>query len=232
MATGSSADSDALYLSAKVKDCDPHFSIQKREGRNFVEIKKDEWVEGYIKNIVIGTYVYDGATMPKFTIFLIDADGTYIVSFTYTMPSRNIINTLLSIEKPGLIKIVLSKDKQDFATAFVSNNGKFAGWKYKWEEFERYIIKDKGSRSSVRNNYEKLDEFFEQELKEWIEEKRMYFVNVAPQGTDIPAKDSAQPTATPEAAKEEEPPMPDEEDGTHGDDSQIPPDDKTDDLPF
>lgn len=237
MATGSSADPNAYYLSAKVKDCEPHFSVQQRNGKNFEEVKTDEWVEGYIKNIVIGTYEYEGAQMPKFTVFLIDSDGTYIVSFTYTIPSRNIINTLLSIENPGLIRFVLSKDKKDYATAFVSNNGKFAGWKYKWEEFERHIIRSPGSHGQSRNNYDNLDKFFEQELKTWIEENRRYFVDVAPQFDIKTSSPSAKtPASTAETSQEgtstqEESPMTSEEDGSQ-EEGPAPSDDKTDDLPF
>lgn len=225
MATGSSADPNAYYLSAKVKDCDPHFSIQQKQGKDFVEVKTDEWVEGYIKKIVIGTYDYEGDTMPKFTVFLIDGDNTYIVSFTYTMPSRNIINTLLSIEKPGLIRFVLSKDKNDYATAFVSNDGKFMKWKHKWEDFKHHIIQSKGSRSSTRNDYIDLDKFFEDELKAWILENEQYFVDVAPRI----APTTSAPEAPSQPKEEEAPPMPDSEDTSQEEGPKLPPDD---DLPF
>ncbi len=114
---------------------------------NYIGINKDEGgftfnnftypgIEGYLLGFDTHSFEYKGRPQHKFDIFIYD-NTYYQVQFgRYSWLAFKLLNQLINIPPDemtasGKIKLILTK-KDDNLNVFVQWNGKYLGWKYKF----------------------------------------------------------------------------------------------------
>ena len=157
---------DVYYLKIRTKsDNQPHFEVKFHAGeKDYQEKPNVSFVEGYIKSIEPGGYEWEGEKIKTYTIVMVDKNDMYIISTSYTMVSRSILNMLSSADYPGRIQISLYYKQSGYPAAYLENNGEALKWKHSYEEMQAHVESFKGPKGKRMNDYTKLDDFFESEI--------------------------------------------------------------------
>ena len=82
----------------KEKDVKPYFSFRQKTGEVYNEVQKNNAFSGAISKV--STYERDGTAgkTPRVRIIVEDGDDVYFLDFGYTILSRSVFNSLLSLE--------------------------------------------------------------------------------------------------------------------------------------
>lgn len=101
----------------------PFFGEQKKEGDKWVVIAQDTFLEGYVKELKKSSYEYKNKPQYTFELVLDGGDENYALQLNYGFFTRNILNSLATIEDLGATKIKLEiwRNKDGFVTVGVKN---------------------------------------------------------------------------------------------------------------
>jgi hypothetical protein len=162
----------------KKEDKKPFFEFQKKDGETYKVEDNQQEISGCIDGpIKIKHYEFEGRDCIEYRVQITDdsCNETYILSLGNSNISRNILNSILSLDtliEPIKISLYLNKGKdgKEYKQVSVRNNltDEFIQWKYPIADFNAMVepIKDKKG-VTIKNDTSKLDEFLEKEVVEW-----------------------------------------------------------------
>ncbi len=173
MATGTTSDDsnrDVFY--AKIKGLkkdhagDPWIGLEQKKGNDYVEIKKVQWMSGWLSGAKTGSYEYEGKPVKTFELTLEDGIEKYVFQSSYNGLSRSLINSLLSTVNYGTLKISVYTSKKGYKSIGVELNGERLQWKYSIDEFKAKTKEIKDEEGEIiKISYKELDAWLEEEFK-------------------------------------------------------------------
>ena len=157
---------------AEDKDIKPYFSFRKKTGdKEYTEVAKDTSFSGTLAKVLTHEREYQGVKSPRVKIIFEDGDDSYILDMSYTILSRSLFNSLLSLESmEELILQIYQTKPNDKGKVYPQmslrqgEKGVMIRWKYTREELpEIKKVKIKGKEMS---DTEDVDNFFRDKLIE------------------------------------------------------------------
>lgn len=129
------------------KDLDkPYFSfVSKVEGK-YIEVAQASSFTGTITEVKSGSFDYKGIPTPTITITMADGDEVYVFDQTFSIASRSVFNSLLSLESMEqiTIQIYLTKPNEKYGNKRFrqislrqGENGDLVEWKYSIEDLPK-----------------------------------------------------------------------------------------------
>lgn len=161
-----------FQLKAKTSENDPTPMIRKSEniGGKWELTKTFNSIDGRLKEITWGTYLYEKQTKHKCKMKLVDLDGTVnVLESNFNNLLYGILNSFAGIENFGMINIDVwlgkSKEGSDkrYASAGVKNNDEKAPWKYNYADLPKPVMVTVGSKT-VEDDTECV-EFWKKEIE-------------------------------------------------------------------
>jgi len=148
----------------KVK-VDPYFSINSRGEDDKFHVHEDrpQFVTGNLTKLKLGSFQWEEQDVNTVELYLEDGDEIYNVDLRYNLMSRNIFNSLLSLDSFSEIKLSLYTNKKGYPAVGVEQGGTRADWKYKLEDLpavKKVLVGKKEMPDSTE-----LDEFYLGELQ-------------------------------------------------------------------
>jgi hypothetical protein len=161
-----------LILKVKSKDADgkqvpPYFQVTKKVDGNWVVQEEEPTnVSGQIVKVEKAVTKFNNEEIPRINLYLRDGEDLYLLELRYTMLSRSILNSLLSLEDISkTVEISLYVNKKSYASVFVQAGGKPLSWKFSLDEQPKpEVVKFKGKE---QRDFTAVDNFFEKETLEW-----------------------------------------------------------------
>lgn len=146
------------------KKVPPHFAVFRKnaDGKYVNEGEKHTRVSGNLYRLDIKENEWQGDKYHTVAVFLKDGEEAYSLDFRFTIASRGLFNTLLSLESFDNISITTYEGKNGYPAIGVWQNDKMVKWKFKLDELPApETVKFKGKEM---NDYTKVDDFFVKEL--------------------------------------------------------------------
>lgn len=166
MSTGNGGSNDKAFF-AKIQGLkkgskELYFEVKTKEDGELVVIKeKPTKIEGYLEKIEMRKFEYDGKVHDDIKLIMKDNGEVYFISVGLNSMSRNIFNSLATVELFGKIAISVYFNKKGFPTSFITNDGAKTPWKYTFEELNAKVEDIKNSKGEVlQRDYSELDRFY------------------------------------------------------------------------
>lgn len=166
-------DNELIILKLKTADAEKkpvpvHFEVTKKVGDKWSAVAETKEVSGTITKVETYEREWEGVVTPLVKVYLEDAEAkeSYLLDLRYNMLSRNLFNTLLSLESFDGVKIgVYERKKGDktYPAVSVRQNDQLVNWKYKIEELPAIEKVQVGKKEIT--NFDNLNDFFIEELK-------------------------------------------------------------------
>lgn len=172
---GNSRQSENELIILKIRTTDDlksptpvHFEVSKKVGDKWSAVAETKEVSGTITKVETYEREWEGVVTPLVKVYLEDAEAkeSYLLDLRYNMLSRNLFNTLLSLESFDGVKIgVYERKKGDktYPAVSVRQNDQLVNWKYKIEELPAIEKVQVGKKEIT--NFDNLNDFFIEELK-------------------------------------------------------------------
>ena len=134
------------------------------------ELSRGSYLNGWFKKIENNTFEWkDGDKtfiIPTYKITLVDGDETFVLECTFSMLSKSLLNSFLSMEQPGKLDISVYMSKKEYCSAWLTNNGEDVKWKYQLNEIPEVI---KTPRKNKKDDIDDSDQvaWYETKIDEW-----------------------------------------------------------------
>jgi hypothetical protein len=102
----------------------PFFAEQRKEGDNWISVSEDTFLEGHIIGIKKDSYDYKNKPQYTFELVINGGEENYVLQMNYGYFTRNILNSLATIEDFQATKLRLEiwRNKEGFVTVGVKNS--------------------------------------------------------------------------------------------------------------
>jgi hypothetical protein len=174
MGFGNTSDENKNVYYVKIKGLKqehegaPWIGLEQKVGDDYKEVQKSTWINGWLSKAAVDSYEYKGKQTKTIELTLEDGDDKYILQSSYNQLSRSLINSLLSTNEYGDIKISVYLNKSKFKSIYVENNGQKMEWKYKIEELKPMTSDILEDNVKVGTSYKKLDAWLEEQFKTYV----------------------------------------------------------------
>lgn len=237
MALGSTHKNNGKLFILKLRTADaekkpvaPHFEITEKVDDKWVVTGQVNEVSGTLTKVETYEKQYEGDITPLVKVFIEDKEKneSYLLDLRYNMLSRNLFNTLISLETFGDLKIGLwerKKDDKTYPAISLRQSDKMVNWKFEIKDLppvDKVIVGKKTVTS-----FDNLNDFFIEKLKEFSDRVKNAprSAPVSQEKVETPAKDAPK---SKKVKKSEPAPDPLSEDDVNSElDSAA-----TDDIPF
>ena len=170
MAHGTQSSTPAYFVKLLwLKEKQPVFQVSHKVDW---EYKNEEcsFIEGNFESIETGSYEWEGKPRPIFKLNLVDNKEKYILNFSFTAMSRNLLNSLCGAKELGRLRIEVrgyNKDGVDKNAIKVLNNGEKAVRGYEYEATKKLVdVITNKKWDYVSSDYSALDKFFTDQFEE------------------------------------------------------------------
>lgn len=175
MALGNNRKNDSTLIILKLKTADAekkpvpvHFEVTKKVDDKWQPVGETKDVSGRLTKVETYEREWEGTVTPLVKIYLEDDDAkeTYLLDLRYNMLSRNLFNSLLSLDSFEDVKIGVwdrKKDDKTYPAVTVRQGEKMVDWKHKIADLPP-VEKVKVGKKDV-TNFDNLNDFFIEELK-------------------------------------------------------------------
>lgn len=140
MGASNTSQNNAFYKLKINKETDtPFFYRTEKKGDAWVQTETYTKIEGYLKDVKVETYTWDGKENQSVKITLQDntSDGSIIITTGFNNMTRSMLNSIAGCDAIGLLELKAAKwgkGEKKYPTIFVSNNGQKTAWKYQISE--------------------------------------------------------------------------------------------------
>lgn len=155
-----------LYKLKIVKETDvPIFVKKEKKGDSWVETDEYDMMEGRLKKIEAGSYVYEGKEKKTFAMFMDDGNASIKVDCSLNNMTRKMLNYLSGAASIGNVKLTARKwGKKDsdkkYPTVFVEVNGQKSDVGFPYDQLPKVEeIKNKKGEVLSKDDSE-LNDFF------------------------------------------------------------------------
>ncbi len=159
-------------------DCKPFFRFTQKDPKTekYVEKSRGNCLTGDLVKVSVVDAEYDGKPYKQVKFVVVDdeEDELYWWDFTLTYLTRNMLNSLFSVEENFQnlkFKIYQSKSKTDktkvFTNLSVQQGGENVSWKFQQEDLPK--VKKVKVGKTVVTDTEEIDEFFLAELDKFAD---------------------------------------------------------------
>lgn len=150
-----------------------HFEVFAKKDEKWESIRSDvKDVSGSLTRLELGEKEFNGEKSPTVKLTLEDASQqeSYMLDLRYSMITRSLFNSLLSLQSFDNLKVSVyqtkpkSKDEKSYAQISLRQNDEKVSWKYKLEELPPVEKVTIGKKEIT--NFDKLNDFFVEKLRE------------------------------------------------------------------
>lgn len=207
-----------IFLDTRSQDKDgnevePHFEVSRSvDGKITKTGEKFNRVSGTLLRPQFGTKTWKGVESKRVTFYIRDdeANETYALGQSYRIPTRSLMNGVLSLTDTKGVSISVYRSKKGYEALSLWQNDELVPWKFdttKGEIPEAEVIKDKKG-NVVKTDFSEIDQFFEDKMKEWADktfgpEKKKAEKAAPPaveQGSDAPQQEAPKEKVVPKKA--------------------------------
>ena len=187
----------------KDTEVDPFFEVSRR-GEDGKIKKSDEQptsVEGDIIRLELTEREFNDNITKHAILFIRDnaANETYYLDLPYRLATRALLNSLLSLSDVKGINIGIYRSKRGYETFSLRLNDQTVKWKYELKDLPQPedILDKKGKK--VKTDFSEVDQFFEDNLKEFGKAFGILADAKAPKGKAEKTKETVEETKKEEA---------------------------------
>lgn len=174
MALGNKKNDNLNFLILKIKTKDeegkqvnPYFQITKRvEDQWVVQEDKPTSVSGTIYKVQQKVTEWKDEKIPRIDVYLKDGEDAYKIELKYTLLTRSILNSLISLEDASkVVELSLYTNKKGYSAVMVKAGDEILRWKFSLDELPKpNVVVFKGKE---QRDFTPLDNFFEEEVVKW-----------------------------------------------------------------
>lgn len=162
-------DGKLIILQPRFKDAEgnktkPYFSITEKVDGSWTQRKETtDRFSGNVKKFLVKSkdIVRDGKVVDKmnlFDIYVEDGDETYLVSFSFKISTRGLMNRMLNLKSPENIQISIWQDDKGYEVLTLRQNDEIVKAKYAKEEVP--VPPEVKIRGNLVRDYFEVDQFF------------------------------------------------------------------------
>jgi hypothetical protein len=156
----------------------------KKEGNVYKEFTTSNCVSGCVSNLAINEFMFEGKKKKSYKLILIDSDAgqKYSIDISESNNGRNILNSILSMKEflsPIEISVYFKKskkDNKDYPSVSVRylQTEEFVPWAFPIADINAKIVETKNEDGETIRNYKKVNTFFEEQVRLFIEKNNFY----------------------------------------------------------